>query len=175
MYGKEINYTVEKLSPDDVELLGDFCCGEAAIDRFLSSEASDAIDAVTYVCKNIDTQKIIGFATLSCSGIHYSYQNTRKTLPAIEIRYFAIAQEVQDLVFDETEPHFYFSDSFFLYMVKKCREITEEYIGARYILLYSVPNAKHFYERNFFKDYTEYMLADNISFLEGCIPMYMDL
>lgn len=174
-YGQEINYRIERLSPDNSRLLGDFSCGNEAIDDYLHEQALEDTKNVCYICIDEDRNSVAGFAALSCSGIQYVVDQRRETLPAIQISYFAVANDIQRLVFDETDEHFYFSDMLFAEILQKCREITEEYIGAEYVILYSVPTAKHFYERNFFKDYSEFMQSDHYQYLNDCVPMYMQL
>lgn len=174
-YGREINYSIIKLSPDNEKLLGDFTCGNKSIDHYIHHDCLRDSNNICYLCINDDTRTIIGFATLSCSGIHYKVDNISQTLPAIQISYFAIGNEYQKLIYDEEDEHFYFSDKFFGEILIKCREITETHIGAQYLVLYSVPAARHFYERNFCTDYTEYMVRDNYPYLKDCIPMYYEL
>lgn len=174
-FGREIDYSIEKLSPDNVKLLGDFTCGNKSIDGYLHKKCPEDMDSVCYLCVDNRIDRAIGFATISCSGIHFSVDNISQTLSAIQISYFAIDEKFHKLAFDEDDDHFYFSDKFFCDILVRCRDITENHIGARYIVLYSVPDAKHFYERNRFEDYTKFMVPDNNRYLDGCIPMFMEL
>ena len=174
-YGQQINYTIEKLSPDNGKLLGDFSCGNEVIDHYLYEDAIKDTSSICYVCIDSSSNEVIGFAALSCSGIHFEVDSMRKTIPAIQITYFAIDIKIQDLLYDDKDDHFYFSDMFLCDMIKMCRDITENYIGAEYIILYSVPDAKHFYERNMFEDYTQYMKSDRYAYLDDCVPMFMQL
>lgn len=163
-YGDEINYTVAVMSPDDDELLGDFDCGNEIMNDYFNSKCKNDTDCVTYIFKQDDTNKIIGFASLCCSSIKYEYQKVSQSLPSIEIKYFAILAELQKLVYDTKDKHFYFSDMMLVEVIKICRNISDNIIGAQYILLYSVPNALKFYKRNGFENYSEYMIKDNIRF-----------
>lgn len=176
-YGDEVQYEMKKLSPDDEESLGDFNCGNNEIDDYLKNrrKREEAFGAVTYIYKERRTEKVIAFASISCSGIRYEYQNVIQTIPAIEVRYFAVLNELHKMVFDKTDKHFYLSDKLFCDLIGKCREISVNHIGADYMILYAVPDAVRFYKRNAFKDYIEYMASDKNRYLEGCTPMYADL
>ncbi len=174
-FGYDINFEMRVLSPNDKELLGDFDCGNEVINDFAINKINQQSDYVTYVFEDTDVNKIIAFASLACSSIKYECQNVVQSLPAIEIKYFAIKKQLQKFKYGEDDDHFYFSDMILSKIILKCREISEKIVGANYIILYSVPDAVKFYTRNFFKDYSEYMLKDNISFLDGCKPMYMPL
>ncbi len=174
-FGHDINFKMRVLSPNDKELLGDFDCGNEVINDFAINKLAQQSDYVTYVFEDTDINQVIAFASLACSSIKYECQNIVQSLPAIEIKYFAIKKQLQKFKYDEDDDHFYFSDMILSKIILKCREISEQIVGANYIILYSVPNAVKFYTRNFFEDYSEYMLKDNISFLDGCKPMYMPL
>lgn len=174
-FGCEIAYSVEYLSPDNAKLLGDFSCGNKSIDDYLQKTALIDTHNVCYLCRDTKTNKLLGFASLACSGIYYKVQDVIETIPAIKISYFAVEQEIQKLLYDADDLHYYFSDMFFFDIVNKCREISDQHLGAAYIILYAVPDAKHFYERNLFQNYTEYMQKDHTRYLHGCIPMYMEL
>ncbi len=174
-FGEEINYSIELLSPDNMKLLGDFSCGNESIDHYLHKRALEDTKNVCYLCRICDTNKIIGFASLACSGIYYKVDQYLETIPAIQISYFAVDAQIQKLPYDKMDLHYYFSDVFLCGILEKCREISDKYAGAEYIVLYAVPDAKHFYQRNLFQDYTEFMQRDHTRYLEGCIPMFMEL
>lgn len=174
-FGREIDYTVERLSPDNAELLGDFDCGNEAINEYIHEKSIHDTTAIGYLCIDNNERKVLGFATISCSGIQSCVGEMRVTLPAIQIVYFALANSLHKMVYDEQDEHYYFSDTFLCDILFMCREITDKYFGARYIALYSVPDAEHFYRRNSFENYLEYMTPDNNRYIDGCIPMFMEL
>ncbi len=174
-YGEEIDFKLSLLSPSSVELLGDFDCGNGVINDYLKKDSCGDGGCVTYLVVDKATRKIIGFASLACSGIHYCIGSYRHTLPAIEIKYFAITSGLHKLPQDRKEKHYYFSDRVLCELIRCCNDITERIIGAEYIVLYSVPEAVSFYRRNGFKEYDKFMNSDNIRFLEGCTPMYLVL
>ena len=70
---------------------------------------------------------------------------------------------------------YYISDAFLCLLIQEIRRIAEAYIGATHIILYSVPDAIHFYERNLFGDFERYMKPEQYHYLDGCKPMYMAL
>lgn len=172
-YGKEIQYVIDQLSPDDEKLLGDFYCGNEEINTFIKATRKEKTNHVTYLYKNIESGEVIGFASISCSGIRREIGKYSETIPAIEICYFAVVNELHKLVYDESDKHFYLSDAMLIDLIARCRIITERYVGADYLILYSVPDAVHFYRRNLFSDFGEFMVSDNRVYLEGCTPMMM--
>ena len=178
--GEEINFKLSEYSTEYAEQLKKFNCGNPVINEYILNKAKDDISTVTYLVINTDTNDVIGFISLACSGIRYTIStgknyHVNETKPAIEIKYFAVINKFHKLLYDDTDEHIYFSDMVLGEALKKCRDISEKVIGAEYIMLYAVEEAVHFYERNLFETYAEYMSRDNIRFLDGCVPMYMPL
>ncbi len=177
-YGKDIPYRIELLSPNKQCALGDFSCGNEYLDKYLKVDSIKDENVVTYLFTDDDNKKIMGYCSLTCSGIHYELEGVRQTLPAIEIKYFAIDSRYQKLRFDDIDDdgaHFYLSDKLLCDMIQICQTISCEVLGASYVVLYSVPDAVHFYKRNCFHSYNEYMKEDNIRLLDGCTAMYLEL
>ncbi|MDD5944742.1 MAG: hypothetical protein PUD43_03340 [Clostridia bacterium] len=178
MYGKDITYKMELLSRENYELVCSFSCGNEVIDDFLRKEALDSEDLRTYLF--ISENEVIAFVTLACSGIRHTYQSTKAMLSAIEIKYFAVLEKYHAMLYDEesydpSDKNYTLSDCIFGEVLRFCGYLKSNVIGARYLVLYSVPNARHFYKANFLEEFNEYMEEDNIRFLDGCIPMYMEL
>ena len=67
------------------------------------------------------------------------------------------------------------SDMLFSDIISYIYDFTDNQCGADKIILYSVPNAKNFYQRNGFCEFQEFMKPSTSWFTDGCIPMYMDL
>lgn len=103
------------------------------------------------------------------------YQGTAVTIPAIEIKYFALSTNVQRLLYSQEEWHYYFSDMLLGMVMFKCSEISEKVIGAKYITLYSVPRGKKLYERLGFREFIDDMNRNKIMFLDGCTPMFIEI
>lgn len=175
--GEDIQFDILPYTKDYENAVRLFDCGNEVLNNYLFEKAANDFNAVTYLVVNRDNGEVIGFISLACSGIQYIADDEclRVTLPAIEIKYFAILNTLHKLVYDDMDEHFYFSDMVLCEVLKKCRYISDEIVGAKYIILYSVEDAVHFYERNLFKTYTEFMSQDKIRYLNGCIPMYMEL
>ncbi len=95
------------------------------------------------------------------------------SVPAVEIDYFAVDEEYRSLKLDEDSNRYEtISKAFFLYMLEHIKKISIEQVGATHICLYAVPKAVHFYERCGFEPFEAYMNADELPFLENCIPMF---
>lgn len=172
----EINSNVQTISNIDVSTL-EFSCGNKQIDKYLHTDASKDINNVTYVFTDADSSEIIAFASLRCSGIIFSTSSSLETYPAIEIRYFATSEKYQHIPMDggQDDSRFCISDCVFSQLISMIREIAEETVGARYITLYSVPDAVGFYKRNFFVELPTMFTPEHYRYIDECLPMYMDL
>ena len=67
------------------------------------------------------------------------------------------------------------SDYCWNYLLARINEITEQYCGAEHVVLYSVPEAVSFYKRNYFQSFTDLMEMPSNSFVDGCVPMFLNL
>lgn len=96
---------------------------------------------------------------------------------AIEIKYFAVDKRYRHLRYSDAAPEtrITLSSNLFRYLVDHILDIAEKHIGAEYIVLYSVPKAKTFYERNMFHSFDQSMFGNSDPYLDGCIPMYMKI
>ena len=174
---QNIDYELVRLTADEKKLIGGFCCGNETIDTYLKDKAIDDDAGRTYLF--VRENVIVGFFTLSCSGLTYKNYNSLQTFPAIEIRYFAVHKKYQkysisELSEDESDPY-YLSDQMLCDTISYCKIISEELIAAQFILLYSVEYAVKFYKRNLFEPFREDFQSDQIRFLEKCTPMFMPL
>lgn len=172
---KSDDFYMEVVSKDSASIFSSFSCGNEEIDKYFREKAADDAEKVCYAYRCKQDESAIGFATLCCSGININHLKLVKLAPAMKIDYFAVSEKYQDMRFpgsDEQE-HFYISDAFLCELIRTAINISDVYIGAGYIILYSVPDAVHFYERNRFETFTEYMKPENERYLEGCTPMYM--
>ena len=111
---------------------------------------------------------MIGYCTYCTSGLTVCVESDRVTQPASEIKYFAVSEKYQHRPFDED---FNFSDLMLCKVIARLYEISEDVISFEHILLYSVPEAVSFYQRNGFKKFSEYMEEDSYRYIKGCIPM----
>ena len=79
----------------------------------------------------------MGYCSLTCSGIHYELEGVRQTLPAIEIKYFAIDSRYQKLRFDDIDDdgaHFYLSDKLLCDMIQICQTIAFAFSREAFLL-----------------------------------------
>ena len=174
-----LSFDVERAEMSLQDTFSRFECGNASINKYLSENALSDDETVTYIYLDTDNGSVIGFASLACSGITVSMEGYRKTFPAVEIKYFALATEYQKMRLMDNEgfidEHYYISDEIFANVVKKISDIAATIVGANKIVLYAVPSALGFYERNGFSSFLEYMEPDHTAYLDGCIPLYLDI
>lgn len=175
VYGREVGYSVDKLTEQNHHYTKKFDCGNDEINSYLQNKALSDDLGVTYLIIDNRDLVAIGYCTMCCSGITHKYQNNIRTLPAIEIRYFALDCRMQGLQFDETEEHYYFSDFIMSGFMYKCSDIAMNVIAAKYIVLYSVKDAVKFYTRLGFEDFTEFFEPDDYRYIDGCKPMYIEI
>lgn len=166
-----INYSFERISAIDINLVADFSCGRDALDDKLKQMREDD-EGTTYVLIDHDNNKIIGYCTYTTSGLRLSYEKDTITKPATEIKYFAISKDYQHKSYKDD---FNFSDYMICQIIKHLIEISEETISFQYILLYSVPEAVNFYKKNGFFLFKQFMSGDTYNYIDGCIPMFYAL
>lgn len=174
-FGKDIPFKVVLLTEDTYHFVRGFKCGNTSINDYLQTKALFDDLGTTYLVIDTKDSVAIGYCTMCCSGITFRYQNNVRTLPSIEIRYFAITNRLHKLLFDDIEEHYYFSDYILGYFMNKCSEISEEHLAARYILLYSVKDAVNFYKRIGFTEFTDFFEPDQYRYIDGCKPMYIEI
>lgn len=87
---------------------------------------------------------------------------------------FAMDENYKHMLFSPEEP-FTLSDYIFSNVIAKIYDFTENTCGADKIILYAVPQAENFYLKNGFTRFQDFMLHSESRFLDGCIPLYMDL
>lgn len=166
-----INYSFERISAIDINLVADFSCGRDALDDKLKQMREDD-EGTTYVLIDLDNNKIIGYCTYTTSGLRLSYEKDKITQPAVEIKYFAISKDYQHKSYEDD---LNFSDYMICKIIERLIEISEEIISFRYILLYSVPEAINFYKKNGFSLFKQFMSGDTYNYIDGCVPMFYAL
>lgn len=145
------------------------------MNEYLKYQAKDDAQAVTFILIDQTARAIIGYYSLSCSGFIVESMGHFTIYPAVEIKMFAIDERYQHLPYSAEKEDGTFSDYIFRFVISKIYEFTEEICGADKVILYAVPKAKNFYEKNGFTVFPPFMLQSESRFLEGCIPMYLDL
>ncbi len=165
---------VDKTTPS---IFSDFTCGNETIDKHF--QKSDFQDTVCYAYVDRKANATVGLADICCSAINCIYDDTIVIMhPAIKIEHFAVSLDYQDALWDklaEEDDHFYLSDMFLCSLINYARVISEKFIGASYMILHSVPDAKHFYERNGFQTFSEFMKLEKNYYVNDCIPMLLQL
>ncbi len=174
-YGQQIPVRIEVLNRENYRLTRYFFCGNPAIDDYFRLEAADDATAVTYLVIDESQEKLLAAMTIACSAIFLSKKQQLSTLmSAIEVVYFAVDVEYLGLRYrpgdQRSLSHYLFS-----YLIEMMRSISRDHVGAAKIVLYSVPEAWHFYKRLGFVPFTGGMYGDRGTFVRDCVPMYFDL
>lgn len=172
------NCCMEVVSEESASIFSGFTSGNPEIDKYFQEKAASDSRNVCYAFCNQENGDVIGLAALCCSGINLDDAKLVELIPSIKIDYFAVSEKYQDIELsgsDDPEERYFVSDAFLSFLIKEIREITESYLGATHIVLYSVPDAVHFYKRNLFCDFEEFMKPEQYRYLDGCKPMYMAL
>ena len=170
------DFCIEAVLGDAASILASFSCGNDAIDNYFRNQIKDDAN-VCYIYRDKRSQAVVGAAAVCCSGIILENHHAIQLAPAIKIEDFAVSSAYQDTYFPGSDPGemFYLSDAFLCELIVNLRSAAEETVGARYIILYSVPDAEHFYERNFFEKFSDVMSPERTWYIEGCIPMLLEI
>lgn len=173
VYGENIRVTPERLSHSHCPLLDRFSCGNTVMDNFFKYTAIDSILDSAYAFIDYERNSLAAAASIACSSLQVvdngSYYDS---VPAVEIKYFAVDSRYQQLRFSADRDEGYFSDAVLSALIGFIYKFTDDYCAATHILLYSTPAAVHVYERNGFVklDESGIMVRHN-RFLDGCTPM----
>lgn len=162
--------TYEPLSAEH-EFLA-FSCGDSNIDNYIKKEAyADQCRAISSTTVVKYEGKIVGVFTTRCTQIEI--QNEEKVSsgiyydrywPAIEVTYFAIDKNYQN-------------QGFGMKMLKHLIlrvVITTQWLGVKYIFLWSVPNAIAFYEKLGFEK-TDILEKSTNTAMRFLLPEYNEL
>lgn len=165
-----------------------FKCGESIFDYYLLKEALRnrlSGDGVTYIVREKDKQELIAYYTLSTSTVHfidtYTYEDDdvptdekRKyysPIGAVIINMFAVNNDYQDCIYNGEVVSAKVLQSIIAHIYK----MSIETIGAKMIILCSVPTAVEFYKKNNFKELLcNYTLFDHID-LRDNKAMYLPM
>lgn len=187
LYGEEVEYKIDIIKPEDLEILQAFSCDNEQLDRYIHKEMIsdgevDTSDGLPFKFTDEKTGKIISVFSLAASGIIHKVDNYTHVLPAIKIDILAVDVNYQKMHFDQEsekaedrDDHYYLSDQIMCEIIKKCRYISENYASAKYIILYADQKARRYYERNYFYDFGEYMEKEHNMEIMKNDPMYMEL
>lgn len=180
------------LSFEHIKMTSKFDCGADALSEYLNpgmfgcaKNAFTDKSAVTFIITNEDRKEIVGYYTLSCSGIvtdkGSKYSNNIIIHPAVEIKMFALDNNYRGMYLNEKEEKKgkkdgkKLSNQIFSMILDEVIHFTKEKCGAGLIILYSVPWAIDFYTAHHFKPFKMEFIKNSDDFVNGCIPMYLAL
>lgn len=153
-----------------------FECGLPYLDKYIQNKAIEETENGIATTKVVigSNGNIIGYYTISCSAIIDIAGGEMEYLSAIELKMFAINNKFRGKLY----PDEYFNDHKYSEIVlwkaiEDIDSIRRKHIGAKYIVLYSVPHAVKLYDNNGFSEFTEYMARNKDEFLKGCTPMFL--
>lgn len=174
-YGCQIPVRIEVMTEKHLRYTHYFFCGNSNIDLYFQQEAADDPAVVTYLVIDEENDKLIAALSIACSAIFLAKKRQFSTLlSAIEVVYYAVDIHYQGLPYrpedDRSLSHYIFS-----YLIEMMRDLSQTTVGAAKIVLYSVPDARTFYERLGFYRFDTAMYGDRGTFVRDCIPMYFDL
>lgn len=178
-YGCDYSISFHRVGNDDEKLLGNFKCKNEAIQDFIQYESIDSTKDVSYIFVDDENNRVIGFCAICCTGISISDEKEDGTsyttsLPSIEIDYFAVDEDYRGIKLDkDADKHETLSQALFLSVLDMIKTISRNVVGATHICLYSVPEAYNFYKRCGFMNFKEYMNADELPYLDDCIPLFL--
>lgn len=186
-YGEDISFE-EIIITDKTELDG-FDCGNIDLNKYMWECAEENSSTIHALVDN-DLHKIIGVCFLKCSayvekqGIaNYNDDGeldednpfNYSMSPAIEILYFAISSDYQDLQFNADKGNGCLSNVYLSMIIDNIITSSENFAKAKYILLYSVKDAYSFYSKNNFYNFDDNAMIDCDERLVDCIPMFLEL
>lgn len=172
-FGSTIPLGIEKLTAENLHLLQEFSCGNDWIDDHFRNTAVSSDREVTFLFNNLTAGHTAAAVSLSCASIPItSYGVYVESHPAVEITCFAVDLRYQKLRMSPDPDEGYFSDTILSHIISDIYQFTSNFCGASHILLHSTDSARHFYERNQFREITEdFYLTRRNYILEGCTPM----
>lgn len=176
-YGNEIKLSKPIKMSEELKInVQGFNCGNEIIDDYLKNRSFSDPQTVTFIIIDEDSNSVVCYYSLSCSGIVISHGTGGKItiFPAVEIKMFAIDEEYQHIKYSE-EDDVNLSDELFWLVIGEIYDFTDNRCGSDKIILYSVPKAESFYTRNSFKRFNNLFIPSSSLFIDGCIPMYMDM
>lgn len=177
-YGNQINISEPiKMTESEKDFVKSFDCGNESINEYLKEKSFSDPQTVTFIFKDIEKNKVICYYSLSCSGLvaDHNYGNKISIYPAVEIKMFATDEQYQHIPYSDNNDDGVLSDMLLAEVIYNIYKFTDNQCGADKIVLYAVPEFVNFYSRNGFCEFKEFMIPSTNWYIDGCIPMYMDL
>lgn len=181
MYARGDNIEIEFkiLGVKDKELVKGFRCDNPWIDKFVNKHSYKDKETVTYAAIDKKLSKIISILTIECTGIYTVHSSKSKRsnsmISAFGIKYFGVDIRYQSIPYSDNEQDKTLSHQLFNKWMSTLIMLSRTTIGAKKIVLYSVPEAENFYKRFGFINFKSYMAIDNEHSLRGCVPLYFNL
>lgn len=184
-YGQNVQLRAKKYAKKFQDMLANFDCGNKHIDCLVWRDSYSS-STVSYLYVDEDSDKLVAYASIACSGIvvetsefdgdDAAIEPESSILSAVEIEYFAVHKEYQKMPFDpDCDPKETLSYYIFMDMIQRIREISRNVVGTRAVVLYSLKNAVHFYEKCGLEVLPEGLIGRTDAHVSGCTPMYMRL
>ena len=158
---KEIDFYI------DIEYDGnknDFDCGFDIFNSYLKHNILEDKAAMHYIT-DAENDNLIAYFSLLASCIFLNEFENSNIIPAVEIKMYAVDKKYQKL---------HLGEKLLESIYKTIRQYSLKYIGAKAVVLYSVPAEKvvQMYETGEYKKMPENYSMYKSSFNEGCVPMY---
>ena len=171
--GNQFGYRFCTKEKTTTQQLQKFHCGNEYIDSYLKGEVKPDRTTTTYYWLDVGKNAIMAIAAIACSGIIINTGGCYNVLPAIEIKFFAVDREYQDLQWGEKIDDGVLSDYILCSLEYEIiSDIAENVCGADYILLYSVPESLSFYKRNNYNEFLDCFLKSTDITTQNCIPLF---
>ncbi len=176
-----------KPCPVDFDDLQKFDCGNDSLNKYMMECVKGnhaAVHGLYHI--NKDSKKLAGICLLKCSAyiekIRLNFDDYGdiqednpmdcNLFPAIEILYFAVDKEYQDLKLADEDMDGCLASYYIDMIMALIYESSETFSKVDYILLYSVDTANSFYEKAGFTEFDENALAFKNEKQYICTPMY---
>lgn len=170
-------FSLKRLDLTTQKYCNKFCSGNAYIDAFVADTNMDSTDRVSYIYVDNRINKAACVYSLSCSSIIFHNGNGTTLFPAVEIKSFALDKSFQHKSYgkcenDKENENLTYGDVFLANVISSIADFTDNICGGECIVLYSVPEAEHFYKRNYFQNLKSFMSPDQSIVNEDCVPMF---
>lgn len=168
-FGEDIQIDLKRHMTNCADYMRGFDCGDPVFNERLYEDAANP-DHVSYCFVDRNTQEVVCYASLASTVVS---DRIGEPVPAVEIKAFAVNSKYQHMQYSRTmDKKTTLSVAFLFYMCGVVQEICETHLGARFLVVYSVPNAVNFYKKAFFDEMDEEMQVVHALDNEGCKALY---
>ena len=142
--------------------VSDFQSGYDVFDEFIKHRYDESV--IHYILES-KTDKLVAYFALVSTALPYGTLDNLSGVPAIELKMFALDRHYQGMGL---------SNELLTIAIEMIEHFVSEYVGAKIILLYSVPvgHVIKLYEDKGFQRVKGPYMAFKSQFTEGCIPMF---